>query len=136
MAEFSSILVNMPYLKKDDSYLCEKPYTTDFAVDHIPGANPSNHRFDYQSLSIADAQNCREGFELQKHGFCFLKAKTSITPDSAKDNDYVRKVHFPEVETLLHKALPGYERIEYLDHLVSLLSPVACVLRSTTRERD
>lgn len=119
------VCVCLPYLKKDDLYICEKPYTADFPVDHIPGATQTNHRFDYQDLLFEDAQNTRVNFNLEQHGFCFIKGKTSVTSSTADDDEYIRKVYFPEVEKILHKALPGYERIDYLDHLVSLLSGYA-----------
>ncbi|KAF9765338.1 hypothetical protein IL306_002426 [Fusarium sp. DS 682] len=112
--------VQLPYLKKDDLYRHQKPYTTDFAIDHIPGSVASNHRFEYQNVHVVDAQNSRETFYLEKHGFCFLKAKTSIDLESSNDLEYVRDVYFPEVEKALHEALPGYERIDYLDHLVRI----------------
>ncbi|KAI6083734.1 hypothetical protein F4821DRAFT_244122 [Hypoxylon rubiginosum] len=114
------VCVCLPYLKKDDLYICEKPYTADFPVDHIPGATQTNHRFDYQDLLFEDAQNTRVNFNLEQHGFCFIKGKTSVTSSTADDDEYIRKVYFPEVEKILHKALPGYERIDYLDHLVRI----------------
>ncbi|KAI1391820.1 uncharacterized protein F4822DRAFT_388518 [Hypoxylon trugodes] len=110
----------LPYLKKDDLYLTEKPYNTDFAVGHIPGADESNHRFDYQNLLITDAQSSRRNFNLDRHGFCFLQGTTSVTPNTADDDEYIKEVYFPEIERILHKALPGYERIDYLDHLVRI----------------
>jgi hypothetical protein len=120
LAEAMQVSVSLPYLNRDDLYLKEKPYVTDFAVDHIPGAEASNHRFDYQSLIITDVQTCRERFTLEKNGFCFLRGKTSVTLTTADDEEYIREVYFPELEQILHEALPGYERIDYLDHLVQL----------------
>ncbi|KAI1740721.1 hypothetical protein F4680DRAFT_447578 [Xylaria scruposa] len=118
MATVSDILTRLPYLKKDDLYLKEKPYTTDFAVDHIPGADASNHLFEYQNHIIVDAQRNPRKFNLEDHGFCFIKSKTSIVHEAVYDDKYVKNVYFPEMERILHKALPGYERIDYLDHLV------------------
>lgn len=112
--------VKLPYLKKDELYDLEKPYTTDFAVDHIPGAAFSNHRFDYENLCIADAKDDGTRFNLENNGFCFIKAKTSVSPNLADDDQYVKDVYFAEVEKVLHQTLPGYERIDYLDHLVSV----------------
>ncbi|KAG5770492.1 hypothetical protein H9Q72_002657 [Fusarium xylarioides] len=112
--------IQLPYLKRDDLYRHQKPYTTDFAIDHIPDSVASNHRFDYQNVHVVDAQDSLEKFDLERNGFCFIKAKTSITLESANDTEYVRDVYFPEVEKALHMALPGYERIDYLDHLVRI----------------
>jgi hypothetical protein len=78
-SQVKHVSLNLPYLRKDDLYLKEKPYTTDFSVDHIPGAKATNHLFDFQRLVITDAQERRDDFSLQKNGFCFLRRKTSAT---------------------------------------------------------
>ncbi|CVK99418.1 uncharacterized protein FMAN_02260 [Fusarium mangiferae] len=112
--------IQLPYLKRDDLYRHQKPYTTDFAIDHIPDSVASNHRFDYQNVHVVDAQDSPGKFDLERHGFCFVKAETAISIESANDTEYVRDIYFPQVEKALHMALPGYERIDYLDHLVRI----------------
>jgi hypothetical protein len=114
------IPVRLPYLRRDDLYLNEKPYTTDFSVEDIAGAEATNHLFDYQELVIRDAQGQRNDFSLEKNGFCFLRSRTSLTPADVDDDKYVREEYFNQLEEILHNAFPEYERIEYLDHLVSI----------------
>lgn len=109
----------LPYLRRDSLYLKERPYTADFPVEKFPGAQPSNHLFDYQDTIIEDAQPRRKDFTLEKNGFCFIRSKTSIMSTHANDNLYVEGEYFDQLEDILHRAFPEYERIEYLDHLVS-----------------
>ena len=120
MTKPKHVHIRLPYLLRDDLYLKEKPYTTDFSVENISGAEATNHRFDYQELFIRDAQGQRKDFTLEKNGFCFLRSRTSLTSRNADDEKYVREEYFNQLEEILHATFPEYERIEYLDHLVSM----------------
>lgn len=113
------IHTTFPYLARDVIYQKEKPYATDFIVEDSNVAL-TNHVFDFMDLVVRDAQPQRESFSLQKNGFCFLKAETSISNDNADDEKFVEKTYFDEIEAVLHDNFPEYTRLECLDYQVRL----------------
>jgi hypothetical protein len=114
-----NICTKVPYLGRDELYQKEKPYIADFSVEHVPNAKSSNHLFEYQDHTIIDAQPLRSTLTFRRNGFCFLRAKTSLTSKNADDPEYIQTHFWDELELILHNAFPEYERLEYLDHLVT-----------------
>ena len=108
-----------PYLARDAIYQKEKPYATDFILEDSDVAL-TNHVFDFMNLVVRDAQPQRDSFSLQKNGFCFLKAMTSLSNENVGDEHFLEKTYFDEIEEVLHDKFPEYTRIECLDYQVSL----------------
>jgi hypothetical protein len=118
MMSTKNIRTQVPYLRRDSLYGKEKPYVADFSVDHVPNAKSSNQLFEFQEHTIIDAQPLRSTLALHRNGFCFLREKTSLVTNDADDPEFVQTHFWDELESILRKAFPEYDRFEYLDHLV------------------
>ncbi|KAK8013183.1 methyltransferase [Apiospora marii] len=93
----------------------EKSFFVDFPVDHIQGARSSNHEPDWQNVEVIPAED-PTGFELDKHGFCFLNAKTQLDIERVYSNkEETQDDYWYQIEAILHEAFPQYSRIECFD---------------------
>lgn len=110
---------SIPYLAADPLFDVEKPFDTDVPVDHIPGSRESNHVNDERAVTVHLITNPQE-WDLEKHGFCFIRAKTSLSAEDAFTRKReVQKDYWFEIEALLHERFPEYSRIECYDCTVS-----------------
>src|SRR6478736_4411991 len=73
----------MTFLSRNELYQTEKPYATDFPVDHIKGAQMTNHIFDTRPVVFHDARLTSDEFTLDQNGFCFIRAATSLHAENA-----------------------------------------------------
>ena len=112
----------LPYLARDILYTKEKPYNADYVVEgKFEDVKPTNHIYDYRPVLIRDARHDRNRFSLERNGFCFLKATTSISASSAVDARTPAVDQFlGEIEVLLTREFPEYTRIEVLEFLVRI----------------
>ena len=74
------------YLARDKLWDTEKPYIADFPLDAIKGAKITNQIIQKHLATIHDVRGSQRTFTLEKNSFCFLKAKTSLTADTALEN--------------------------------------------------
>ena len=106
---------SISYLAQHPIFDIEKPFDTDVPVEHIPGARASNHRNDQRDVTVYPITNPKD-WDLEKHGFCFIRAKTNLTADDAfQRKREVQKDYWYELEALLHENFPEYSRIECYD---------------------
>jgi hypothetical protein len=111
---------SISYLAQDPLFDIEKPFDTDVPVDHIPGARASNHKNDERAMTVYPITDPCE-WDLEKHGFCFIRAKTGLTAqDALTRKREVQKGYWFEIEALLHENFPQYSRIECYDCTVCL----------------
>ncbi len=112
---------SISYLAQDPIFEREKPFDTDVPVDHIAGARASNHRNDERDVTVDPVTDPTE-WDLEKHGFCFIKAKTELSAEDALTRKReVQKDYWYEIEALLHEHFPQYSRIECYDCTVLCL---------------
>lgn len=112
---------SISYLAQDPIFDREKPFDTDVPVDHIARARASNHINDERDVIVLPVINPAE-WDLEKHGFCFLQAKTELTAEDALARKReVQKDFWFEIEALLHKHFPHYSRIDCYDCTVRCL---------------
>lgn len=113
---------SISYLAQDPIFDKEKPFDTDVPVDHIPGARASNHSNDERDVTVIPITDPAE-WDLEKHGFCFMKAKTGLkAEDALTRKKEVQQDYWYEIEALLHEKFPFYSRIECYDCTVSFFS--------------
>lgn len=106
---------SISYLAQDAIFDKEKPFDTDVPVDHIAGARASNHQSDERTVTVYPIINPGE-WDLEKHGFCFIKAKTRLnSQDALTRKKEVQKEYWYEIEAVLHDNFPQYSRIECYD---------------------
>lgn len=106
---------SISYLAKDPIFDIEKPFDTDVPVDHIPGARASNHKNDERTMTVYAITDSQE-WDLEKHGFCFIHAKTKLKAEDAfTRKKEVQKDYWFEIEALLHENFSQYSRIECYD---------------------
>lgn len=112
---------SISYLAQDPIFDREKPFDTDVPVDHIARARASNHRNDERDVTVFPVTDPAE-WDLERHGFCFIKAKTGLKAEDALTRKReVQKDYWYEIEALLHEHFPQYSRIEGYDCTVRCL---------------
>lgn len=113
---------HIAYLARDGLFLKEKPYGADFPVDHFKGAKLANHTFEQVPVVVRDARGRENTFTLERNGFCFLQAKTSLTAEGASNEKTPSMARYlEEIERILYKSFPEYARIEVMDFQVRLV---------------
>jgi hypothetical protein len=112
------VYTHMPYLARDELYNEEKPFGADFPVDHFEGGELAHHIFDNKAITGHDVRG-REPPALDRNGFCFIKAPTSLTAAGATNSlsPPVAK-YLGEIERILYKTFSEYSRIEIMDFQV------------------
>ena len=112
---------SISYLAQDPVFDVEKPFDTDVPVNYIARARASNHSNDERDVTVIPIVDPTE-WDLEKHGFCFIKAKTGLKAEDALTRKReVQKDYWYEIEALLHERFPQYSRIDCYDCTVRCL---------------
>ncbi|RMJ08400.1 hypothetical protein CDV36_011981 [Fusarium kuroshium] len=112
---------SVPYIARDPLYQKEKPFSCDF--NHGDSIFARNHKCHPISITVKDIVSPTE-FNLDTHGFCVLKANTSVDPERALANKREIEVSYSqEIEKLLHENFPEYSRIEMMNVVVRKRDP-------------
>lgn len=95
----------------------EKAFSTDFSVDHVPGAKRTNQEPDDRSLSVSPIDRSEFAkWDLDTHGFCVLRADNKIDRELAfTDKARVKDEYWARIEGIIHAAFPRYSRVEAFD---------------------
>lgn len=105
------------YLARSPVFETEKAFSTDFPVDHVPGARRTNHTIEAREVNIT-AITDNNTWSLDKHGFCMIRAKTNLDADevySPQGREKVQDAYWYDIEAILHEHFPQYSRIECFD---------------------
>ena len=107
------------YLADDPLYLQEKPYVCDFSTEEIEGAQPTNHLFDEQSVSINHLTPLSDA-TLQNSGFQLVHSEwPQFSSADMQSTSFLHKRYFPIVSDLLIK-LYGYRTVVFVDGKVNI----------------
>ena len=118
MGSSKDFTTTVKYIVRDELYKTEKPYKCEFDPPD-PSFPRSNLKFDHAGIKARNIED-RTSFSLDKHGFCLLKAPTSLSPEAAlKDKLVIEDSYFQEIKALLHSQFPEYRRIELMNLVVS-----------------
>ena len=116
------------YLAHDKLFNAVKPFSADFSVDHIEGAQATNLTADEREVIIHPIISF-EDFKLDIHGFCILRSHNSLVPEEILGNkEGVQQAYWREIQELLLVNFPEYRRVECHDLTVyqTPYSTVAC----------
>jgi len=114
----------MTFLSRNELYQTEKPYTTDFPVNDIEGAKMTNHIFDTHPITFHDARIAKEPFALDRNGFCYIKAKTSLqAEDATSERTELMEQYTQEIADILRDKFPQYQEIKSMDFQVRRRHP-------------
>lgn len=114
-----AITTSIPCLAKSLRYATERPYATDFLVDHIDGAQATNHRTTtYETVVRPVSPTMWRISSLDQRGFCFIRAPTSITSRNSDDTTFVTNDYFAEIEKVIRANFPDCTRLECIDYQV------------------
>lgn len=113
------VKTKLTYLARNELYQREKPYATDFLVEHIDGAEATNHLFELMDVVVNDARGSEHCFYLNKQGFCFRKFEMVAPGRLANEDGDAVKEYYEQLEICIEKSFPEYRRVEVIDHLVS-----------------
>lgn len=109
------------YLARDAIFEKEKAFDTDFPVDYLEGVRATNHTSDERTVLINEIKE-PDKWDLNVHGFCVVKAETSLDPhDAFVRKSEVQSDYWYQIEALLHAKFPHYSRIESYDYTVGLI---------------
>lgn len=106
------------YIARKPGPMVEKAFTTDYPIDHVQGFEGIRSRnIDWEPRRVIVEEITNPGFwQLDVHGFCFLRAETHIDADKAYRNKHeVKDAFWYEIEAILHEHFPCYSRIEAFD---------------------
>ncbi|KAJ5135235.1 uncharacterized protein N7515_004513 [Penicillium bovifimosum] len=88
-------------------------------VDPQPGIAQRNYLEPEQTVQITDIRNKEDNFNLDKDAFQVLqRVPTKTTYTTFESDASVRKIYYPEVESLLLSALPGAQKVILFDHTI------------------
>jgi hypothetical protein len=86
-----------------------------YAYEPPPGTPRTTGKFFAHVVSIRNAREIDKDLSLDRQGFQLVRQQTSVV--DFYDRDEVRRVYYPEVESLL-KAATGAEKVVIFDHQV------------------
>ncbi|KAM4056899.1 hypothetical protein HRG_003762 [Hirsutella rhossiliensis] len=96
---------SISYLAQDPIFDIEKPFDTHVTVTVYPVTDPDK-------------------WDLEKHGFCFVRARTNLKAEDAFTRKReAQKDYWYEIEAVLHERFPQYSRIECYDCTVRKRDP-------------
>lgn len=109
------------YIKRTPILTAEKGYSTDFPVDHVPGAKETNQESDMRPVTVTPITD-PSTWDIDTHGFCFMRAQTKLDSRGAFERRQEEQgPYWEEMIELLHRRFPGrWGRIEAFDFTVSV----------------
>jgi hypothetical protein len=108
------ILTTTHFLKKDELYNHEKPYSLRFTPPE--GFPRANIKLDRHEVEIEDVRNTRD-LNFDTDGIAITKFESKMSYDDYDDDDVVKDVYLREVADHLRKIL-GAEHVQIFEHTV------------------
>lgn len=109
------------YLERSDLYKVEKPYQTTFDTAALGGPT-DNLRFVDVEISVQDAQDDRERFSIDTHGFQFCRWPTSLFLHEFESDESLRSSYYLEIKQYVQQIRSGATHIQVMSHTVSTLT--------------
>jgi hypothetical protein len=116
----------LSYLARDKIYKQEKSFSTDFPVDHIPGARGTNGTGDERLVTMRDIRQCPD-IKLDTAGFCLVNFHSRFSADDLVYDEEAKFGYWKEIQQLILSTFPEYKRVECHDLTVSLLYQSSCL---------
>lgn len=105
------------FLKHDELYDQEKPYTIRYALpDNIPQTN-SQHE-ERHGILIRNIRPQLENFSLETHGFGVIKMSSAMTYQDFETEDRIIDIYLTEVARKLRETLKA-RHVQVYEHTVS-----------------
>lgn len=109
----------LQYLSRNELYATEKPYSVEFEVDgNLDSVQKTNYIISEVPANIREITPS-DNFTLETNGFCVLNEITHL--DAAKavsDASGIEAAYLSELEAILHRRFPEYQRLEPLVFVV------------------
>lgn len=111
----------LSYLARDELYEKEKSFSTDFAVDHIPGARATNGKTDERLVSMHDIHTSKD-ITFDTAGFCLANFHSQFSADDLVNNGEEAKLgYWKEIQQLILSTFPEYKKVECYDLTVRIV---------------
>lgn len=111
----------LSYLARDELYEKEKSFSTDFAVDHIPGARATNGKTDERLVSMHDIHTSKD-ITFDTAGFCLANFHSQFSADDLVNNGEEAKLgYWKEIQQLILSTFPEYQKVECYDLTVRIV---------------
>ncbi|KAH0387975.1 hypothetical protein KCU92_g1201, partial [Aureobasidium melanogenum] len=104
----------LSYLARDKIYKQEKSFSTDFPVDHIPGARGTNGTGDERLVTMRDIRQCPD-IKLDTAGFCLVNFHSRFSADDLVYDEEAKFGYWKEIQQLILSTFPEYKRVECHD---------------------
>lgn len=109
------IHTSMHFLKQDELYAIEKPYSLRFTPpDGFPAANI---KLDKRDIDIHDLRNNAKSLTFERDGVSVLEFESSMTYEDYDDDEIVKEILLKEVANLLKDFLAA-QHVQIFEHTV------------------
>lgn len=114
----TSISATLKFLKWQKLYETEKPFQIFINIPaHVKDQRTTNLVYEDVHVDIKDVRHCRTSFELNRHGFTYLKHRTKVQDFTQRS--VVEAQYLPEVEELIRSNVEYVDRVHFFDWRVS-----------------
>ncbi|KAH7386373.1 hypothetical protein BKA64DRAFT_711600 [Cadophora sp. MPI-SDFR-AT-0126] len=108
------VRTQLKYLARDPKYESEKPYEVYYDTrGKIPDTNVVH---DVQPVMVRNFRAFQNSESLTVHGFSLEKIDCALTASEFRDDEKVKNVYQPVIETLLRRKYPEAAEIRVLEH--------------------
>ncbi|EFR04155.1 hypothetical protein MGYG_07162 [Nannizzia gypsea CBS 118893] len=104
------------YLQRLKLYESQKPYMITFDIPEKVGKK-TNHSYIPCDVHITNAQQCKEKFTLDSHGFQFEDWPTNLVSENFDDDNLVKNRYYGEVVARMEQLFPDALEIRALTYL-------------------
>lgn len=110
------------YIRWLDIYNSEKPFQVliDLPADAEDRRRTNIEFHDGSREAVRNARSDMSTFDIDKHGFTFVKHQTALQQPDFLDREAIERVYLPECKELLQASLEGVDRVHIFNWLVSL----------------
>lgn len=96
-----------------------------YFVEEAPAGSPKqNFGYEEHHVPLQDIRGKESSFTLQNNSFATLSNIPSQEHDFS-DDDHIKQVYYPEVESLILEHVPGAKRVLLFDHTIRRADPTA-----------
>lgn len=108
----------LKFLKWQALYEVEKPFQIFINIPaHVKDQRTTNLVYEDVQVDIKDVRNHEIGFDLNKHGFTYLKHRTNV--QNFTNRTVVEEQYLPEIEELIRSNVEDVHRVYFFDWRVS-----------------
>nr|QTE75998.1 ScyL2 [Scytalidium album] len=112
-------LAKFTYLEWHDHYRTERPFQALDILHNAVDKREGNVSFKEGGKEVVhDVRGHEQDFTLDKHGFLFANAPTSLSPSDFQDDEKIKEKYLPECETYLKQYFDNVDQVHIIHYRV------------------